>query len=220
MNPLRALPILLLLTGVARAQTAEQTIDKAAAAYADMRTAHVVFSQTVMNPLTNKTAASKGDLIERLPGHYLVTFTVPAGDRIVSDGKVVWVYLPSTNPGQVLKLPVGEAGASRVPDFTAYLLNDPKAHFTLSDAGTAEIAGRKTHIVQLIPKEKSVPFSAAKLWIDDADGLVRQFETVDANGSLRHVRVEKIELNVPASGHLFVFTPPAGVKVFEPGGAN
>ena len=217
MSTLRALPALLLLAGAARAQTAEQTIDKAAAAYGKMRTAHVVFSQTVTNPLTNKAVSSKGDLLERLPGHYLVTFTVPAGDKIVSDGRVVWVYLPSTNPGQVLKLPVGEGGASRVPDFTAYLLDDPKAHFTLSDAGTATIAGRATHIVQLIPKDKTAPFAAAKLWIDDEDGIVRQFETADANGSLRHVRIEKIEMNVPAAGHLFTFTPPAGVKVFEPG---
>ena len=217
MNARRALFALVALGATARAQTAEQTIDKAAAAYANMRTAHVVFSQTMTNPLTNKTAASKGDLLERLPGHYLVTFSVPAGDRIVSDGRVVWVYLPSTNPGQVLKLPVGEAGATHVPDFTAYLLDAPKSHFTLSDAGTAEINGRKTHIVQLSPKEKSVPFTSAKLWIDDEDGLVRQFETTDANGSVRHVRVEKIELNVLASANLFVFTPPAGVKVFEPG---
>ena len=200
----------------AAAQTPEQTLDKAVSAYAQMKTARVSFTQTLNNPLTNKDVTSKGEMIEKLPGHYLVTFTQPAGDRIVSDGKVVWVYLPSTNPGQVIKLPVGEGG-TRVPDFTSWLLDKPKERFTLGDGGTATIAGKATHVLLLTVHGSGVPFRSAKLWIGDADGIVRQFETTDANGSVRKVRVDAIEMNVPASGSLFTFTVPAGVKVYEPG---
>lgn len=207
------------LSPAVRAQAPEATLDRAAAVYAKMSTAHVTFTQTLTNPLTGKDVTSKGDMIERLPGHYLVTFTQPAGDRIVSDGRVVWVYLPSTNPGQALKFSVGDGGA-HVPDFTSWLLDKPKDRFTLGDGGAATVGGHATRVVTLAPKSKNTPFSSAKLWIDDADGIVRQFETVDANGSVRRVRIDSIEMNVPASGHLFTFTPPAGVKVYEPGASG
>ena len=203
----------------AAAQGAEQTLDRATAAYAQMRTAKILFTQTLNNPLTNKDVTSKGELLEKLPGHYLVTFTDPKGDRIVSDGKVVWVYLPSTNPGQVIKMPVGDGG-TRVPDFTAWLLDRPKERFALKDLGAATVNGRATHVLLLAPKVGGIPFTSAKLWIGDADGIVRQFETVDANGSVRRVRVDAIEMNVPVNASAFTFTVPAGVKVYEPGGSG
>jgi outer membrane lipoprotein carrier protein len=201
------------------AQTPSATLDRATAAYARMETAKVTFTQTVTNPLTGHAADSKGEMLQRLPGHYSVTFTDPAGDRIVSDGRVVWIYLPSTNPGQVIKMHVGDAGAS-IPDFTSWLLNAPKDRFALADGGKAMVGTRATHIVLLTPRAKNVPFTSAKLWIDDADGIVRQFETVDANGSLRRVRIDAIKMNVPASAAEFQFVVPQGVKVFEQGAGD
>jgi outer membrane lipoprotein carrier protein len=198
------------------AQTPSATLDRATAAYAKMETAKVTFTQTVTNPLTGRAADSKGEMLQRLPGHYAVTFSDPAGDRIVSDGKVVWIYLPSTNPGQVIKMHVGDAGAS-IPDFTSWLLNAPKDRFALADGGKAMVGSRATHIVLLTPRAKNVPFTSAKLWIDDADGIVRQFETMDANGSVRRVRIDAIKMNVPASAAEFQFVVPQGVKVFEQG---
>jgi outer membrane lipoprotein carrier protein len=201
------------------AQSPSATLVRATAAYSKMETARVTFTQTVTNPLTGRTQDSKGEMLQRLPGHYAVTFSDPAGDRIVSDGKVVWVYLPSTNPGQVIKMHVGDAGAS-IPDFTTWMLNAPKDRFTLADGGKAVIGGRATHIVLLTPRAKSVPFTSAKLWIDDADGIVRQFETMDANGSVRRVRIDSIKMNVAVSADAFTFTPPAGVKIFDQGAST
>lgn len=227
MSMWRVVAVLLLAAAVAaraRSQapaqinTPEQTLDRASAAYANMKTARVTFTQTLTNPLTNREETSKGEMLQRLPGQYAVTFSVPAGDRIVSDGRTVWVYLPSTNPGQAFKLTVGD-GAARVPDFTAWMLDAPKERFALSDGGTAVITARATHVVRLIPRDKSAPFASAKLWIDDGDGIVRQFETIDANGSARRVRIDSIQMNVPVSDHAFVFTPPPGVKVFDQNGA-
>ena len=201
------------------AQAPSATLDRATAAYAKMETAKVTFTQTVTNPLTGHAADSKGEMLQRLPGHYAVTFSDPAGDRIVSDGKVVWIYLPSTNPGQAIKMHVGDAGAS-IPDFTTWLLNAPKDRFALADGGKGTIGGRATHIVLLTPRAKNVPFTSAKLWIDDADGIVRQFETTDANGSVRRVRIDSIKMNVPVPAGAFTFVPPEAVKIFDQGTAR
>jgi outer membrane lipoprotein carrier protein len=207
------------LAGASGAQSPTATLERAAAVYARMQTAKVSFTQTVDNPLTGHGVDSKGEMLQRLPGRYAVSFTQPAGDKIVSDGKAVWIYLPSTNPGQVIRMTVGEGGA-RIPDFTTWLVDSPAQRFVITDGGTAVIGGRATHIVGLTPRGRNAPFAFAKLWIDDADAIVRQFETKDANGSMRRVRIDAISMNVPVSDGNFTFTPPAGVKVFDQGAAN
>jgi len=214
-----ALATAALLARAAAAQTPQQIVDRAAAAYAQMRTARVTFTQTVSNPLTNRDVASAGVMIQQIPGRYRVTFTQPKGDRIISDGKTVWVYLPSTNPGQVMKLPVREGG-NGVPDFTAYLLNAPKERFSLADGGATTVNGHNAHTVLLTPKVGGIPFTKARIWVDDTNGLVRQFETTDVNGGMRRVRIESIDMNVPVEAALFTFTPPSGVKVVDASGVG
>jgi outer membrane lipoprotein carrier protein len=75
--------------------------------------------------------------------------------------------------------------------------------------------GRAAHTVLLTPKVGGIPFVKARIWVDDSDGLVRQFETTDLNGGVRRVRIEKIDLNVPVEAQLFTFTPPQGVRVVD-----
>ena len=162
-------------------------------------------------------AGAHGVMVEQIPGRYRVTFTQPKGDRIISDGKMVWLYLPSTNPGQVMKVPVREGG-NGVPDFTAFLLNAPKDRFALADGAAATVSGRPAHTVLLTPKVGGIPFIKARVWVDDADGLVRQFETIDINGGVRRVRVESIDMNVPVDASLFTFTVPSGVRVIDASG--
>jgi len=68
----------------------------------------------------------------------------------------------------------------------------------------------------LSPKaEAQAPFTKATIWVDDDDGLIRQFETVESSGVTRRVRITSLELNVPVDRSAFAFTPPAGVRVVE-----
>lgn len=196
-----------------RAQTAEATIDRAVAAYAKVRTARASFEQTLTNPLTGNTSMARGDYQQQVPGKLAVTFTAPRGDRIVADGKAVWVYLPSSAPGQVIKL-APAAGAAAGVDLAALFLSSPRTKYTMSTAGTALIGGRKTRAVLLTPKEP-MQFSKATVWVDDLDATLRQFEVVDGMGLVRKVRITKLQMNVPVDRSAFTFTPPAGVKVYD-----
>ena len=144
-------------------------------------------------------------------------FTDPAGDRIVADGKWLWLYLPSTNPGQVIRSPMGKS-ASGVTDFLGQLLDNPKARFTPSNAQAASVDGRAAHAVSLTPKEKSLPFTKATIWVDNGDGLVRQFETVDQSGVIRKVSIVKMQVNPKVDASVFNFTPPKGTRVVDDDG--
>jgi outer membrane lipoprotein-sorting protein len=69
--------------------------------------------------------------------------------------------------------------------------------------------------VVLVPRDPNDPIARAKLWIDDGNSYVRQFEVTDPSGTLRRVRVQDETFNGPVNRSLFKFTPPPGVKVVD-----
>jgi outer membrane lipoprotein carrier protein len=210
---------LALLAAPLAAQTPEATLDKAIEAYDGVKTIRASFTQTVTNPLTGTTVNAKGDVVQqRDRGQLSIRFTDPAGDRIVADGQFVWLYLPSTNPGQVIKMRATE-GASGTPDVTAQFLDAPKGRYDVSDAGRSTVNGRGARALLLVPKRgASVPFSKATIWVDDADGFVRQFEVHEPSGIIRKVTITSMQPNVPVSSSSFSFVPPRGTRVFDQSG--
>ena len=200
---------------VAGAQSAvDRAIDKASAAYANAKTARATFEQTITNPLTGTVVTSKGEFQQRQPNRFSFRFTDPKGDMIVADGRALWVYLPSTNPGQVIKMPIGAEGAGSL-DLMSQFFKSPRTRFNITDAGAATVGGRATRALILQPKTGAGNFSRAKIWIDDVDGTLRQFETTEQSGLKRLVTVSKISLNSPVQAKAFTFILPKGVKVFD-----
>jgi outer membrane lipoprotein carrier protein len=194
------------------------TLNRAVDVYSRVSTARGTFEQSLTNPLTGTTATARGEFLQQRPSHLAIRFTDPDGDRIVADGKWVWVYVPSATPGQVMRMPVGDESSGSGPvgvDFIAQFLTKPMLdRYDVTDAGTDTVAGAHTHDIILTPRG-TAQFSTAKLWVDDADGVVRQFEVTDAGGTVRRVRLTKVAFNVPVDRTAFTFTPPAGVKVVD-----
>jgi outer membrane lipoprotein carrier protein len=219
---MRSTLIAILLTGLSLAPLAAQSpgsvVDRAVAAYARVKTQRATFTQTFENPITDTIVTSHGELQEKKPGYVDIRFSDPAGDRIVSDGKFLWIYVPSTNPGQVIKSPATR-NAAGIPDVAAQFLDSPRTRYTMSDAGTAVVAGHATHAVELVPKAP-MSFSKATVWVDDTDGLVRRFKTVEGNGVVRTVTLTTITLNGKMDPSAFTFVVPDGVKVYEQTGSG
>jgi outer membrane lipoprotein carrier protein len=194
----------------------DATIDKAVAAYGRIKTARGEFQQTITNALTGSTVSSRGEFQQQQPGRYAFVFTQPKGDLIVADGSSLWLYLPSTNPGQAIKSAVGDGGAGNI-DLAGQFFTSPRTRFTIADAGTATITGRPTRALTLDPKKPGQAFTHAKVWIDTEDGTLRQFETTEQSGLKRLVTVTKFALNAPVDEKAFRFTPPKGVRIYEQG---
>ena len=210
--------IVVALTAIApalHAQSPEQTLDRAVAAWGTVKTARAAFEQTVTNSLTGSTGTARGEFQQQRPNKLSIRFTDPAGDRIVSDGSSVWVYLPSSAPGQVVKRSASDENAVPI-DITGEFLTDPKSRYTVTAAGTATVSGHAAHALTLVPKSgTNAVFDRATIWVDDDDALVRQFEAVEHSGITRRVRITSLEVNVPVDRSAFTFTAPTGVKVVE-----
>ena len=212
---LALLASLVAVATVARAQSPSVTLDRATAAWEKVRTARASFEQTITNALTGSSASARGEFQQQRPGRLAIRFDEPNGDRIVADGKTVWIYLPSSAPGQVVKRPAQD-GAAMPIDITNQFLEDPHGKYDVSAAGTSTVGGRPATGLVLVPKKAAnAPFSRATIWVDDADALIRQFEIVEPSGITRRVRITSLELNVPVDRDAFAFKLPPGVKVIE-----
>ncbi|GAC1658692.1 MAG: hypothetical protein NVS4B3_26280 [Gemmatimonadaceae bacterium] len=197
----------------ARTQDVDALVDRAVAAYAKVRTLRASFEQTLTNPLTGSVAVAHGEFQQRRPALLAVLFSDPAGDRIVADGRFLWIYLPSTTPDQVVKIPAG-VNSTGPFDLTAQFLDAPRTRYSIRDAGRAKIGGRAVHAVNLVPKTDE-PFVKATVWIDETDATVRQFEVVDGSGLTRRIRFISLAINGPVDREAFVFTPASGTKVID-----
>lgn len=199
---------------VTQVTPADRAIDSAVSAYAKIRTARATFEQTVTNPLTSRTLASKGEFEQERPDRFAFRFSDPQGDVILSDGKYVWLYLPSSTPGQVIRAPL-ESGPAGSLDLIGEFFSNPRARYTITDGGAATVGGRETRIVGLTPKQREAAFVRARVWIDLADGSLVQFEAEEPSGITRRVRISSFTPNADVPKGTFRFTVPKGVRIVD-----
>ncbi|MGZ3331685.1 MAG: LolA family protein [Gemmatimonadaceae bacterium] len=200
------------IPSAAHAQSADAVIDRAVAAYSRLNTMRAGFTQTLTNPLTGSTQTTSGVILRKKPN--LLSIDFDSGDRVAADGSTLWVYLQSSTPGQVMRMPAKGASAGAM-DPAGEFLDSPRTRFTLTSSGTATLGGRPTHAVTLVPKRENPNFTSAKVWIDDADSSIRQFDLETANGLKRHVVITSFMANPAISRASFRFVPPKGAKIVD-----
>jgi len=213
--------MLAVLAGTATAQnkalpTAKPAdpIARAVAAWKNVSSLSGTFEQQLTNPLVRSTTTAKGTFAQQRPNKLAVRFTEPPGDAIVADGKSLWVFLQQAAPGQVIKRPITDEMAS--PIDVGQFLDAPAARFDISARGAELVGDRPAQAVNLTPKKGTdAPFTRATVWIDDADGMVRQFEVTEQSGLVRRIRLTKLVVNPALAPSEFKFTVPRGVRIVE-----
>jgi outer membrane lipoprotein carrier protein len=200
--------------GALRAQSPEAVMDRAVSNYTSMKSMRAEFTQTIRNPLTGTTLVSEGELLRKRPNLLAINFTNPKGDRVVADGKAVWIYLPSSAPGQVVRLTAGAREAGNI-DPGALFLSSPRTRYTMKGAGTEFVGGADTDVVILTPKSSNAPFTRAKVWVDASSGTVKQFEVTDANGLTRFVVITRLVPNPVIARSAFSFKPPPNTRILD-----
>jgi outer membrane lipoprotein carrier protein len=198
----------------AHGQSVDATIDRAVAAWAKVRTVRGSFEQTVTNPLTGSSATAHGEFAQERPNRLAIRFSRPDSGAIVADGKYLWIYLPTSAPGQVIKRSATDRGAVPI-DLTGQFLDAPKSKYDISAAGTRAVEGHPAHGFALVAKGASSPVLKATVWVDDDDALIREFESTEQSGVVRHVKITAMELNGPVSKDSFAFVVPRGARVVD-----
>lgn len=186
---------------------------KAASRFALARTIRAGFEQTLISPISKTPRISRGELLQRPPARFAFRFSDPAGDVVVANGEALWVYLPSTAKGQVMKLPRQVGGAF---DVVARLLANPGDKNQVRVVPEADmVGGERVRLYALTPRAEGAPFQSAKVWVG-ADALVRQIEIEEPGGLRRRLRFTNMRLGVALPKNAFVFDVPPGVRIVDP----
>lgn len=185
-------------------------VERTSAAYQSARTLRAEFVQTLSNPRTGNSMRSVGEFLQRGTQQFAFRFSDPPEDRIVADGEVLWLYLPSSAKGQVLKLP-RQLGAGL--DLAASVLKDPRERYRVEPVSDTTIAGRAVRAVKLTPRTSDAQFRQAVLWIDTQDALIRRAEITEVSGLKRTLEFTRVRMGVELPADAFVFVPPEGVRV-------
>jgi outer membrane lipoprotein carrier protein len=189
-------------------ETVEEVLRATARRYEDVRALQADFEQRLTNTLLGRTTHSAGTLYQRQPDRFLMRFSDPAGDVIVSDGEYFWLYYPSADARQVIRSRRGAGGL----DLRSQFVGDPVRRFKATSHGTEVVRGRSTHVITLDPREP-VGYRRLKVWIDAADHLVRRFELTEENGNVRQFDLTDLRVNPSLPDDLFRFEPPEGAVV-------
>lgn len=195
------------------AQDPFTVLARARAAYDTIHTLRADFVQIVDNPMVGAPDTTRGVLYQQPPSRFTMNFTHPKGDRILADGKYLWVYTPSTTPGQVIRtvLPSnGSTAPNLIGQFVEHSEERYRARFVRADSG----GGAVTDVIHLEPIQAGQPFTAADLSIARS-GLVTRMDIMETSGQKRTLIFSKHQLNVALSGRTFRFTPGAGVRVVD-----
>lgn len=210
-------PALLLLAARLPAQGADAALARAQRAYDGMRTLRATFYQTLTNPMLGAPEQSNGVLFLQPPGRFAMRFTEPTNDRIVADGRWLWVFTPSSVPDQVIRQAIPAAGAN-TPNLFSQFVDHPLERYHATYLRTDTIAGEPVDVVRLVPRRDDAAFREATLALSRRDGWMRRLSLVEASGQQRVLVFERLEVNQAIPPSELRFTVPRGAKVVTPSG--
>ncbi|HKC48164.1 MAG TPA: outer membrane lipoprotein chaperone LolA [Gemmatimonadales bacterium] len=200
------------VSSTAAAQDPWPILDHASATYQTVQKLTADFVQVIENPMVGPPDTTRGRLFQQRPSRFAMRFHVPPSDRIVADGKYLWLYTPSTTPGQVIRSRIPDAGTTG-PNLIGQFVERPRERYTARYVRADSTAAGWIDVVALTPHDSTLPYSGATIWVGRGDGLVHQLEIAESGGQIRRVWLSRLQLNVPVPTAEFRFTPPHGVAV-------
>jgi len=183
--------------------------------YRSLGSLRATFDQTIEVPLLGRSRSGTGTWYQKGRGRFKMDFSEPSGDVIVADGSHLWLYYPSTHPGQVIRSGIeANATGSGMVDLQGRIFDEAHERYAAEDGGIEDVAGVPSRLIVLTPKGESA-YRLVRVWVGIQSSLVRKFEITERNETLRTVVLRDLEPNATIPDSVFRFTPPADVDVFE-----
>jgi len=190
-------------------------LDRAEEVYDGLSSMQAIFEQTIEIPLLGRRRDGSGTWYQKGPGRFKMDFTDPEGDVIVADGQYLWLYYPSTHPDQVIRSAIDASvtGAGMV-DLQGRIFDEADTGYVAVLQGTEEVKGHATWRIALTPTGES-PYRRVRVWVDEDSFLVRRFEILEENETVRTVILDELRPNDSIADSVFEFVPPESADVFE-----
>ena len=202
------------LGGALQAQDAVSAVRRAGTAYRSLTSLQADFVQVIQDPGLGDTLKSTGRLYQAGANAFAMRFDDPPDEAIVIDGKFVWVYTPSSTPGQVIRTRM-ETDPVYGANLLAKILDRPAERYQSTWVRADTLGGRQVEIVTIVPTGENLNFSKAVLWLDQESALPRRIELTESGGVQRILTLAHLRPNAAIDKSVFEFKVPKGVRVVD-----
>lgn len=212
---LLALILVLAPLAAAAADGPEAVMTKVQAQYDKTGAFQARFQQESRLKAMQQTDSAAGWMYFSKPSRMRWQYEIPAAQKkeVVTDGRLVWMYMPQDNLVMVYKLEqvlrsdlvmrffsgIGQFQK----DFTVSWNRPPKEGESL--------------VIDLFPKKEQAELKRLTLTINPKTYLVDKLEFANALGEETRFAFSQIKLDVKLAPDFFSFTPPPGVQVVREG---
>jgi outer membrane lipoprotein carrier protein len=198
-----------------QAQDVDSALARAQRAYDAMSSLRAEFTQVIENPMLGGPEPSRGVMFLAPPGRFAMRFTQPDGDRIVADGRWLWIYAPSSVPDQVIRQPIPAAGTT-TPNLFQQFVDRPLERYAAQYLRADTAGGDSVDVVRLVPRVADLPFREAVMAVSRRDGWPRRLWLTEESGQRRDLAFFRLEVNAAIPPAEMRFTPPRGARVVTP----
>lgn len=146
----------------------------------------------------------------------IIDFFSPQRHRIVSNGKMMWIHIPSMNvvAEQTLKSDSGSLFSSGTKSGLRRLFSKYHYRFSGKEQPALQPDGTKAYVLFLKQKESRGGFRTLKLWVSEQYMITRAFGTT-ATGKKVEIEFNNIKTDVSFSNGMFRFDIPSNARVIK-----
>jgi outer membrane lipoprotein carrier protein len=189
-------------------------LDRASRSYDSVRTLQADFIQIVDNPMIGGPDTTRGKLFQRRPSFFAMRFTDPKNDRVVADGHRLWLYTPSSTPGQVIRTAIPGTGTTG-PNLIGQFVEHPRERYDAQYVRADSLTDGVVDVIALTPRATDLPYTRATVWLSSKDRLVRRIDIEETTGQNRTIILRNVSVNRNIPTREFRFSPPAGSRVVD-----
>ncbi len=206
---------LLVLTMPAAAQDAPDDVVSAMElvnrTYKSLNTLKAHFVQTEERPGVGISNREEGTLYFLLPDRMRWDYLGSKPHKVVIDGSLVWIYMPTRN--QVLKKEMTREEMRQGAATFLGGLDGLEDEFTVQ-SGNTRPGGR--YSLDLFPVSGKTPFDRIGILIAPDTGIIERISIHHRIGNITTITFSQIETNLPLPKELFQWDVPVGTEVIEP----
>jgi outer membrane lipoprotein-sorting protein len=196
--------------------TLEQTFAKMDDVAKTFRTVDATLERTKVTVLVDEKDVATGRLYYQRLGkepRLKLDISKPEQHLLIEKGKGLF-YQPKIN--QVQEFSLG-GHANAVDQFMAIGFGQSSAdlqkNYQVSFAGEEVVDGKKTAMLDLIPKTSLAGIKTVRLWMDEQKGLSLQVKVVESGGDYALYKYSNIKLNSAIPDSVFDLKLPKNVHV-------
>ena len=209
------LPVLLLVVPAAAGQTRPPAAETARALqqkYDQVKDFAADFSHTYEGGVLKRKSTERGTVQVKKPGRMRWEYTSPEKKTFVSDGRMIYSYIPADK--QVIRSPVPADDEAT----TAVLFLAGKGNLTRDfNVSYVDGGGADTWTLRLDPKLKQRDYDWLVLEIDRKSLQIRGLTAADQQGGRSTFRFSNYRENTGVGDGVFGFKIPRGADVINAG---